>query len=504
MTPYEAAQAFVALWLSNEKQASAPTLSYGLKGKLYLSNSGWVMLQVPNAIVRGAFDALGEPGVELPTNSSGVLNAHISVIRPEELEAAGIDPEKLSERGHTFSYTLGAIKEVKPAGWADVAKVWFIEVHSPELKALRKSYGLTPLPNDNKYEFHITFAVRKTGVLQSNGRRKAASVIHARTQPLFVTAVDGAAEKQSLDLNAVKAPFQQAGQFVSNQWNKMSPETQGNLVTLLGSMGVGAGVNAVTGALGAEPGYRAEAAKRDAFSGALGGLATYASIKGTQRLFNDGGSPVSAALAGLGGSALSKALYGMQYPLERAVFGRPSWDVMPEDLAKLQQQTLKQPQQQKDEDDAPGMADHLHKHGASRRDNAGVASGSDTASTAAGESETDTRADVVRPFADDRGAGAPAAPLRPALADQHPVRHTSFSDLQLAKRLSDQGHYDAKHELLRRLIQAEPGGFSVDSQQRDLYGVTHSPTGFRYHMPMRAAPAELRKTALWSRLSRSA
>jgi len=142
------------------KVSSKPWLSYGLAGKLYISNSGWGLLSVPNALVHGAFDALEEPGVELPRQDSGTFNAHISVFRKDEIDKIG-GSGKIRERGHTFRYTLGPVKCVKPYGWDEMSKVWMIEVHSPELQNLRKSYGLSALPKDNRFKFHITIGVRR-------------------------------------------------------------------------------------------------------------------------------------------------------------------------------------------------------------------------------------------------------------------------------------------------------------------------------------------------------
>lgn len=149
------------------KAASDAESTYALHGRLFLSKSGWLLLSVPNALLRGAFDALHEPGVSLPFHSDGSLDAHISVMRPEDIEQIG-GADKVTERGKMFSYQLGPVKTVKPAGWVENERVWFIEVQSPELKQLRKSYGLTPLPNNDKFQFHITFAVRKAGVLRNN------------------------------------------------------------------------------------------------------------------------------------------------------------------------------------------------------------------------------------------------------------------------------------------------------------------------------------------------
>ena len=156
---------------------SSPETTHALAGKLYLSSSGWILLSVPNGLVRAVFDAIEEPGIELPPSKGGQLNAHISVIRPEELEQIG-GPDRITERGHTFRYNLGPVKTVVPFGWDAMARVWFIEVNSPELRQLRKSYGLTPLPKNNEFQFHITVAVRRKKVLHDNAdHSKAAAAI---------------------------------------------------------------------------------------------------------------------------------------------------------------------------------------------------------------------------------------------------------------------------------------------------------------------------------------
>lgn len=148
------------------KAASNPAeTSFALGGRLYFSSSGWLMLSVPNALVRGCFDALQELGAELPPSGpEGKLNAHISVCSPEEIAKLG-GADKISERGHTFRYTLGRVKTVTPADWDDIGRVWIIEVYSPELQTFRKSYGLDPLP---RHPFHITIAVRRKKVLQNS------------------------------------------------------------------------------------------------------------------------------------------------------------------------------------------------------------------------------------------------------------------------------------------------------------------------------------------------
>jgi hypothetical protein len=156
------------------KASGDAVTTHALSGELYASKSGWILLAVPNALVRGAFDALNESGLELPLNSEGKLNSHISVMRPEELaEIGGVD--KITERGHHFHYTLGPVQECNPGGWDEMSKVWFIKVNSLELQDLRKSYGLSPRPKNGEYDFHITIAVRRKNILRNNNVAKTAN-----------------------------------------------------------------------------------------------------------------------------------------------------------------------------------------------------------------------------------------------------------------------------------------------------------------------------------------
>lgn len=158
------------------KLGAKPSTSYGLSGRLYLSSSGWLLLSVPNAIVHGVFDGMDEPGIELPVSEehgNGRLSAHISVMRPAEVDRIG-GPDAITERGHTFHYTLGKLKAVTPGGWTEMSKVWMVEIKSPDLEKLRKSYGLSRVPKGGEYEYHITVAARRKNVLRAGDVRKAA------------------------------------------------------------------------------------------------------------------------------------------------------------------------------------------------------------------------------------------------------------------------------------------------------------------------------------------
>lgn len=181
---YKAGNAFGWLYRGNKQAAT----NYPLTGRLYLAKSGWLLLSVPNALVRGVFDAMAVPGAELPLAGvmnvpnvdADVLNAHISVMNADEVKQIGVD--NINERGHMFPYRLGSMKEINVKNVDGVSKVWAIQVASPELAALRKSYGLSPLMNGD-HQFHITVAVRRKKVLQDNEVRKAAAADLTKLAP---------------------------------------------------------------------------------------------------------------------------------------------------------------------------------------------------------------------------------------------------------------------------------------------------------------------------------
>jgi hypothetical protein len=174
---YAVGHALGCLARTGQKHAAPAGTDHLLSGRLYLSKSGWLLLSVPNALVRGVYDAMSEPGVELPTAGSmnvpnmpgELLNAHISVMTAAEVSSIGAD--KINERGHMFRYSLGPMKEITPKNIDGISKVWALQVAAPGLVALRKSYGLPGLPNGDR-PLHITVAVRKRGVLLDNGVAK--------------------------------------------------------------------------------------------------------------------------------------------------------------------------------------------------------------------------------------------------------------------------------------------------------------------------------------------
>lgn len=139
------------------KTGSSPKSTINLRGKLeYSEDSGWILLSVPNLLVRAFFASIDDNDIELPKNSKGKLNAHISVMTPDDLRKAGGMDAVESHLGRTFLWGPKEMQEVVPDR-TDVSKVWFLKVDSPGLADFRKSLGLPPSP---RYPFHLTVAER--------------------------------------------------------------------------------------------------------------------------------------------------------------------------------------------------------------------------------------------------------------------------------------------------------------------------------------------------------
>lgn len=149
---FAAGQALVYL----SKSAAEHPLVYALTGRLQLSD-GWLVLSVPASLIRGAFDALHEPGLSPPRLLA------IPVMSPAELTHIG-GADKISERGHQYKYSLGHVRSHEPGG--DLSKVLYLRVLSPELKKLRSSYGLSPYPKGSG--FTLPIGIRRVGVLGPN------------------------------------------------------------------------------------------------------------------------------------------------------------------------------------------------------------------------------------------------------------------------------------------------------------------------------------------------
>lgn len=140
-------------------------------GRLYLASDGALRLSVPSALVRGLSETIHAPGTQcvLDLEGKGFGQPHVLVMTCGEVRKIG--PERIDERGRPFSYKLGQVRSIAVSG-NGLERVWLLEVVSPELEALRHSYGLPSKPG--RAGFYVPLAVRKAKVLEPNGISKAA------------------------------------------------------------------------------------------------------------------------------------------------------------------------------------------------------------------------------------------------------------------------------------------------------------------------------------------
>lgn len=152
-----------------------------MSGLLQATKTGHLIVGVPTAIVRGIFDALDVAGISLPDSvDGGALRAAIVVMTPDELDSVG-GSAAVTERGRSYRYQLGKLVEEPARKWVGVSTCWHLQIKSPELRELRKSYGL-PAKLEGDAEFSVVVACRKTGVLAANSKSKSESTTAANRQ----------------------------------------------------------------------------------------------------------------------------------------------------------------------------------------------------------------------------------------------------------------------------------------------------------------------------------
>lgn len=136
-------------------------------GKLVVNDhkgKTWVLLEVHKGLCEAAFHNLKAEGVEAVPHYD---HPHISVLRPEEVEEVkkkfGVQWRGAVKEGTTVRFRLEKMVSLVPHGWPDMARVWFLEVESPDLQKFREDLGFHYLPKKeslgHEMRFHITFAV---------------------------------------------------------------------------------------------------------------------------------------------------------------------------------------------------------------------------------------------------------------------------------------------------------------------------------------------------------
>lgn len=151
-------------------KAGAHTPVHALSGRLQAGPNGGIELTVPASLIKGVFDALHEPGAEFVVRNNRTESA-IKVMTKAEVDKLG-GQDKVTERGHSYNYTLGPIVELPASGGYE--KLWAISIDSDDLKAIRGSYGLETSP---QLGFYIPVGIKKNNVTKDNGVSKLAGLL---------------------------------------------------------------------------------------------------------------------------------------------------------------------------------------------------------------------------------------------------------------------------------------------------------------------------------------
>ena len=146
------------------------TSVHALAGRLQAGPNGNLELTVPSSLIKGVFDALDEPGAEFVVRNNRTESA-IKVMTKEEVDKIGGNSH-ISERGHSYHYTLGPIVELPASGEYD--KLWAISIKSNDLEDIRKSYGLEASP---QLGFYIPVGCKKSKVTEDNKVSKLAGSV---------------------------------------------------------------------------------------------------------------------------------------------------------------------------------------------------------------------------------------------------------------------------------------------------------------------------------------
>jgi len=130
-----------------------------LKGKLKMTDDGFVYLEINDDLIKGLLPMIDEDDVKKPPYEQKQYNSvgtHVSVMYGDEVNDNDL---KIQEVGNEYNFKLGDFKSVNPKGWDEMKKVYFLQIHSEELEKLRKKYDLPAKLNG--HEFHITIGVEK-------------------------------------------------------------------------------------------------------------------------------------------------------------------------------------------------------------------------------------------------------------------------------------------------------------------------------------------------------
>ena len=128
-----------------------------IKGRLMQTEDGFLYVDLPDQLLDAFTAMIDDPKAKKPpyhTKKMNNVGAHVSVAYKDEMK-----DKEIKELGDEFYCGIKGFVSLDPEGWNEMDRVWFLELDAPDLKKLRKSYGLSEKLNG--HEFHATVAIRK-------------------------------------------------------------------------------------------------------------------------------------------------------------------------------------------------------------------------------------------------------------------------------------------------------------------------------------------------------
>ncbi len=137
-------------------------IQYEQTGILKQKPNGYLYLDVTNDYIAESLPLIQAQGKLVPPRhfvSKKGIGAHISVMYENEQILNEI--WEIKELGQSYTFQILELRTVKLQKDNQVKKLWLIAISSPELEALRESYGLPPLLKN--HDFHITIGTQVPG-----------------------------------------------------------------------------------------------------------------------------------------------------------------------------------------------------------------------------------------------------------------------------------------------------------------------------------------------------
>lgn len=129
-----------------------------IAGTLKEDSRGLIYLDIANEYITSIIPFFNDPSIDLPPYFTGIFSsgAHITIASMDE-EKKLYSPLPI---GEAFSFSITGCYKASLLYDIKNKYVWYLTVSSDELQNLRKSVGLTPLPNGES--FYIVLAYKKT------------------------------------------------------------------------------------------------------------------------------------------------------------------------------------------------------------------------------------------------------------------------------------------------------------------------------------------------------